>query len=189
MVRGILTQHVMEAVSKEMFGGEQGRRWSSRRCRRSSRRRMPADQKRALVDMLGSVQKFYNGRRPTRHGGAARRGHHDAVHREGRSDDRGLEHRLQRLRAFVRRHGDPVPAVRDGERRHRDAARAPARAVERLRSAPVSRLTLLAGKAASGALISLMILLVSFALRDDRLPRPHPGQHRSASSASRSPAR
>ena len=25
MVRGILTQHVMEAVSKEMFGGEQGR--------------------------------------------------------------------------------------------------------------------------------------------------------------------
>ena len=26
MVRGILTQHVMEAVSKEMFGGEQGRK-------------------------------------------------------------------------------------------------------------------------------------------------------------------
>src|SRR5207302_9653766 len=25
MVRGILTQHVMEAVSKEMFGGDQGR--------------------------------------------------------------------------------------------------------------------------------------------------------------------
>ena len=34
---------------------------------------------------------------------------------------------------------------------------------KRLRSAPVSRLTLLAGKAASGAIISLMILLVSFA--------------------------
>ena len=26
MVRGILTQHVMEAVSREMFGGEQGRK-------------------------------------------------------------------------------------------------------------------------------------------------------------------
>jgi ABC-2 type transport system permease protein len=34
---------------------------------------------------------------------------------------------------------------------------------KRLRSAPVSRLTLLAGKAASGAIISLMILLVCFA--------------------------
>jgi ABC-2 type transport system permease protein len=34
---------------------------------------------------------------------------------------------------------------------------------KRLRSAPVSRLTLLAGRAASGAIISLMILLVSFA--------------------------
>jgi ABC-2 type transport system permease protein len=33
---------------------------------------------------------------------------------------------------------------------------------KRLRSAPVSRLTLLTGKAASGAIISLMILLVSF---------------------------
>jgi ABC-2 type transport system permease protein len=33
----------------------------------------------------------------------------------------------------------------------------------RLRSAPVSRLTLLAGRAASGAIISLLILLVSFA--------------------------
>jgi len=34
---------------------------------------------------------------------------------------------------------------------------------KRLRSAPVSRLTLLAGKGVSGTLISLMILLVSFA--------------------------
>jgi ABC-2 type transport system permease protein len=34
---------------------------------------------------------------------------------------------------------------------------------KRLRSAPVSRLTLMAGKAASGAIISLMILLVCFA--------------------------
>ena len=60
---------------------------------------------------------------------------------------------------------------------------------KRLRSAPVSRLTLLAGKAVSGTLISLMILLVSFALRDGRVRRPHPGQRASASSASRSRAR
>src|SRR5436190_19533151 len=33
---------------------------------------------------------------------------------------------------------------------------------KRLRSAPISRLTLLAGKGASGTLIALMILLVSF---------------------------
>ena len=61
MVRGMLTRHVMEAVSREMFGGAQGRALvdadaaadlERRRCRpiRSAR----------WCDMLGSVQRFYN---------------------------------------------------------------------------------------------------------------------------------
>src|SRR5205085_2004706 len=52
MVRGILTQHVMEAVSREMFGGEQGRAIVERTLPQVEQSSMPAEQKRALVDML-----------------------------------------------------------------------------------------------------------------------------------------
>ena len=69
MVRGILTQHVMEAVSKEMFGGAQGRATVEQTLPQIEASAMPADQKRALVDMLKSVQNFY--RQPA--GGAAGR--------------------------------------------------------------------------------------------------------------------
>ena len=46
----------------------------------------------------------------------------------------------------------------------------------RLRSAPISKVTLLAGKAVSGTLISLMILLVSFGFAMVGVRRPDPGQ-------------
>ena len=59
----------------------------------------------------------------------------------------------------------------------------------RLRSAPVSRLALLAGKTASGTIIALMTLWVSFGFAMVGLRRAHPGQRRSASSPSRSRAR
>src|SRR6185295_9981324 len=45
MVRGILTQHVMEAVSKEMFGGAQGRATVERTLPQIEASAMPADQK------------------------------------------------------------------------------------------------------------------------------------------------
>ncbi len=69
MVRGVLTQHVMEAVSREMFGGDQGRQLVEKTLPQiQASTSMPADQKRLLVEMLGSVQKFYNaaGRRRSR---------------------------------------------------------------------------------------------------------------------------
>ena len=47
---------------------------------------------------------------------------------------------------------------------------------KRLRSAPVSRFTLLAGKAASGALIALLTLTVSFAFAMLRVRRADPRQ-------------
>ena len=131
MVRGVMTQHVMEAVSQEMFGGDQGRQLVEKTLPQiQASTTMAPDQKRLLVDMLGSVQKFYKDQ-PA--GGAQdppRARPHDAVHGQRGSDDGRIERRLQRLRALVRRDGDPVPAVRDGEHRRRDAARAPARAVE-----------------------------------------------------------
>ena len=60
MVRGIMTQHVMEAVSREMFGGDQGRQLIDQTLPQVQSSSMPADQKRLLVEMLSSVQKFYN---------------------------------------------------------------------------------------------------------------------------------
>ena len=60
MVRGVMTQHVMEAVSKEMFGGDQGRQVIDKtlpQIRASTS--MSAERKRELVEMLGSVQKYY----------------------------------------------------------------------------------------------------------------------------------
>src|SRR4029077_3393748 len=60
MVSGIMTQHVMESVSKEMFGGAQGRAMVERTLPQIQGAQMPEDEKRALINMLSSVQQFYN---------------------------------------------------------------------------------------------------------------------------------
>src|SRR5439155_18022967 len=59
MVRGVLTQHVMEAVSKEMFTGEGGRRMLDDTLARVDRLDLPAPQRELLRDMLASVRRFY----------------------------------------------------------------------------------------------------------------------------------
>src|SRR5206468_3748169 len=62
MVRGVLTQHVMEAVSKEMFTGEGGRKILDDTLARVDRLDLPAAQRELLRDMLGAVRRFYNER-------------------------------------------------------------------------------------------------------------------------------
>src|SRR5205814_7582291 len=64
MVRGVMTQHVMEAVSKEMFGGAQGKATVEKVLPEIQGSTMPADQKKALVEMLTSVQQFYSRQHP-----------------------------------------------------------------------------------------------------------------------------
>ncbi|MDE3154062.1 MAG: ABC transporter permease [Acidobacteriota bacterium] len=61
MVRGILTQYVMQSVSKEMFNGQSGRRMLDESLQRLDRdsSMAPADRS-ALRDMLESVQRWYN---------------------------------------------------------------------------------------------------------------------------------
>ena len=75
MVSGIMTQHVMESVSKEMFGGAQGRAMVERTLPQIQGAQMPDDEKRALINMLSSVQQFYN-RQPSggSQAGGARQG-------------------------------------------------------------------------------------------------------------------
>ena len=165
MVRGILTQHVMEAVSREMFGGEQGRKAVEQTLPRiEASATMPADQKRALVEMLGSVQKFYNQPSP---GGAQAatqpRGitmpytvREEAMTAGSNIAYNGYAHSFGGMAIQFLLFAMANAGIDMLLERQRGLWK-------RLRSAPVSRLTLLAGKAASGAMIALMILLVSFA--------------------------
>ena len=169
MVRGILTQHVMEAVSKEMFGGEQGRAVVEQTLPQIEASAMPADQKRALVEMLKSVQSFYRqpggaaqAPRPGS-GQAAQRGitmpytvREEAMTAGSNIAYNGYAHSFAGMAIQFLLFAMANAGIEMLLERQRGLWK-------RLRSAPVSRLTLLAGKAASGAIISLMILLVSFA--------------------------
>jgi ABC-2 type transport system permease protein len=165
MVRGILTQHVMEAVSKEMFGGEQGRTVVAQTLPQiEASATMPADQKRALVDMLNSVQKFYNrpstsGTQPT----AQPRGitmpytiREEAMTAGSNVAYNGYAHSFAGMGIQFLLFAMANAGIEMLLERQRGLWK-------RLRSAPVSRFTLLAGRAASGAIVSLMILFVSFA--------------------------
>jgi ABC-2 type transport system permease protein len=165
MVRGILTQHVMEAVSREMFGGEQGRKIIDETLPRiAGSSAMPTDQRRALIEMLSSVQKFYN--QPSASGAPAnneRRGitmpytvREEAITAGTNVAYNGYAHSFAGMAIQFLLFAMANAGIEMLLERQRGLWR-------RLRSAPVSRFTLLAGKAASGAIISLMILLVSFA--------------------------
>src|SRR3977135_934589 len=52
MVSGIMTQHVMESVSKEMFGGAAGRTMVERTVRQLQSGQIPDDQRRSLPNMM-----------------------------------------------------------------------------------------------------------------------------------------
>ena len=164
MVRGVLTQHVMEAVSQEMFGGDQGQQLIEKTLPQlQSSQTMAPDQKRLLVDMLGSVQTFYRNRPATGTQGAPqRRGlsmpytvHEEAMTAGSNIAYNGYAHSFAGMAIQFLLFAMANIGVEMLLERRRGLW-------SRMRSAPVSKLTLLSGKAASGTLISLMILLVSF---------------------------
>jgi ABC-2 type transport system permease protein len=161
MVRGVLTEYVMQSVSKEMFGGAQGRQYVENvlpQIERSTT--MPEDQKRLLMQLLRSVQNFY-----TETSGAqtsAPQGltmpytvREQAMTAGSNIAYNGYAHSfagmgIQFLLFAMANLGIEVLLERQ-------------RGLwKRLRSAPVSRMTLLGGKAVSGTLIALMTLFVSF---------------------------
>jgi ABC-2 type transport system permease protein len=161
MVRGILTQHVMEAVSKEMFGGPRGRQLVDQTLSSVDAMSMPEDRKKLLRDMLGSVQTFYRQEQPGSNGGLAGgltmpyTVHEEAMTSGSNVAYNGYAHSfagmgIQFLFFAMANLGIEVLLERQ-------------RGLwKRLRSAPVSRVTLLAGKTLSGAVIGLMTLWVSF---------------------------
>jgi ABC-2 type transport system permease protein len=125
---------------------------------------MPDDRKRALMNMLTSVQQFYN-KQPANGTPASggRQGitmpytvHEEAVTAGSNIAYNGYAHSFGGMAIQFLLFAMANMGVETLLERQRGLWK-------RLRSAPVSRLTLLAGKAASGAIISLMILLVCFA--------------------------
>jgi ABC-2 type transport system permease protein len=164
MINGVMTQHVMEAVTREMFGGAQGRQTLTKALPAiQSSTTMPADQKRALVDMLNSVQQYYD--RTPSNGAQADSGPRGitmpyTVHEEpitaGAVAYNGYAHSFGGMAVQFLLFAMANMGVEMLLERQKGLWK-------RLRSAPVSRLSLLTGKMASGAIISLMILLVCFA--------------------------
>src|SRR5215470_16724895 len=59
MVRGILTQHVMESVGREMFSGQSGSTFADEALTSLESAPIPADRKRLLKEMLTGVQRYY----------------------------------------------------------------------------------------------------------------------------------
>ena len=163
MVRGILTQHVMEAVSKEMFGGDQGRQLLEKTLPQVESSAMPADQKRQLLELLGSVQKYYK-QAPAAgtQAPAERRGitmpytvNEEAMTAGSDIKYNGYAHSFAGMAIQFLLFAMANMGVEMLLERQRGLWK-------RLRSAPVSKTTLLAGKAVSGTILSLLILFVSF---------------------------
>ena len=163
MVRGIMTQYVMEAVSREMFGGAQGRKYLEQSLPQvESSSGLDAAQKAALLQMLRSVQGFYNTPGQAGSSGDAPRGitmpytvKEQAMTSGNNVVYNGYAHSFAGMAIQFLLFAMANIGVEMLLERQRGLWK-------RLRSAPVSRTTLLAGKVLSGAIISLMILGVCF---------------------------
>jgi ABC-2 type transport system permease protein len=165
MVRGVFTQHVMEAVSREMFSGDQGMQLVEKTLAQiGSSTTMPAEQKRLLLEMLGSVQRYYRERdQPAGTQGASERGgitmpytvREEAMTAGSNIAYNGYAHSFGGMAIQFLLFAMANLGVEMLLERQRGLWK-------RLRSAPVSRLTLMSAKAVSGTLISLLILFVSF---------------------------
>jgi len=157
VVRGLLTQHVIESVSKEMFGGASGRLQIEKTLPQLEIG-PPDPQKRALVEMLKGIQGYYSQPSPA----ARQQGitmpygvREEPVTSGSNVTYNGYAHSFAGMAIQFLLFAMANLGVEILLERQRGLWK-------RLRSAPVSRLTLLAGKAVSGTIISLLILGVSF---------------------------
>ncbi len=209
LVRGVMTQHVMQAVSAEMFGGAQGQKLVDETLASLESTALPSQQQTMLRDLLQSARRFYGGSADG--GGSAVPGAGAAGHATGGaaaggdapgspggtaagagvSGNTGASGNAGGGSAAPRGLGMPyevaAQAVTSGDRvAYNGYAHAFAgmgvqflffAAVDlgigillerqrgiwkRLRSAPLSKATLLGGRALSGAIIALLTLFVSF---------------------------
>lgn len=161
MVRGILTQHVMQAVSKEMFTGAAGRQMVDETLSRIDQVNLRPEQRALLRDMLSSVRRFYEE-------GGANAGdtapgitmpyvvREEAVTARANAFYNAYAHSFAGMGVQFLLFAAANLGVEILLERQRGIWK-------RLRSAPVSKRTLLAAKTASMTIVALMSLLVSFA--------------------------
>jgi ABC-2 type transport system permease protein len=166
MVRGILTQHVMQAVSAAMFGGEQGREVTREAREALSSGRVPDGDRRALSDMLDAVERW--NARPVRSPVA---GASPAPAARGLSVPFAVKEEAVTARTGVAYNAFAHSFAGMGVQFLLFACIDLAVGMllerqlglwKRLRAAPLSRGLLLAGKATSGALIALLSLGATF---------------------------
>ena len=162
MVRGILTQHVMESVSRELFSGQSGSRFADEALNSLETSGMPPDRKRLLREMLTGVQRYYresSSASATGGTGSVFSMPYTVREEEVTSGSRvpynGYAHSfagmgIQFLLFAALNMGIEMLVERQNG------------LWRRLRSAPVSRYMLLGARAASTTVISLATLLVSF---------------------------
>jgi ABC-2 type transport system permease protein len=163
VVSGVMTQHVMEAVSKEMFGGASGKALIERTLPQVEGSQMAGEQKWAMVNMLRAIQQVNRQKADGKGGSSGGQGitvpytvHEEAMTSGSNVKYNGYAHSFAGMAIQFLLFAMANLGVEMLLERQRGLWK-------RLRSAPVSKFTLLAGKVASGSIISLTILLVCFA--------------------------
>jgi|KBSMisStandDraft_5_1062788.scaffolds.fasta_scaffold05019_8 ABC-type multidrug transport system permease subunit len=162
MVRGVLAQHVMQSVAQSVFSPGSASNFAQRGLEQIERSDMNPDQKRLLRDMLTSVQRFYNqnGSSATQRPSAGLFSMPYTVHEEEvtsgqRIPYNGYAHAFAGMGIQFLLFAALNLGIEMLLERQRGMWK-------RLRSAPISRYTLLAARATSATIVSLMTLLVSF---------------------------
>jgi ABC-2 type transport system permease protein len=164
MVRGIFTGHALEAISREAFSGATGRQNILETLDHIDGSGLSAEMKARLRTMLTGILSFQDSLPQAGQPAAAAAGgfsmpysvREEAVTARANTQYNAYAHSvagmaIQFLLFAMANHGIEILTERQ-------------RGLwKRLRSAPVSRYVILAGKAASGSIISLSSLLVSFA--------------------------
>jgi ABC-2 type transport system permease protein len=158
LVRGVLTEHAMQAVSSQMFTGEAGRRLVDDTLANLDQSTMPPVQRELLRDLLQAFRGLNASGQTTN--GAPRGFSMPYTVREeaitsGNVAYNGYAHSFAGMGIQFLLFAAIDLGVGILLERQRGLWK-------RLRSAPVSRVALLGGKAASGTVIALMSLLVSF---------------------------
>lgn len=163
LVRGIMTEHVMRAVSSQVFSAQEGPRIIDETLASMDGYQLPPEQKATLKQMLTSARSFYGSLPANTPAGGAAGGAFSMPYRVAEaavtSGDlvayNGYAHSFAGMGIQFLLFSAIDLGIGVLLERQRGLWK-------RLRSAPLSRMTLLGGKALSGTVITLMTLLVSF---------------------------
>jgi ABC-2 type transport system permease protein len=166
MVRGVMTQHVMEAVSRDVFSGQGSQSViddTLKQLDAASSTPMPEEEKASLRDMLKSIRKFNSLNAGTPGAPASRGGlsmpfemHEEAMTGRPNAKYNGFAHSFAGMGLQFMLFAAINMGIEILTERQKGIWK-------RLRSAPVSKLMLLGSKIGSGTVIGSLVLLVSFA--------------------------